>query len=75
MQAIRAQIVVPQQAQAVQAQRASVPAMVLRPLKAVGAGLATLALAMSANAATVKLASLAARPSRWLSPACRVLAC
>lgn len=51
--ACSARVAVPVKAQA-QTTRA-VPAAVVRPLKAVGAGIASLALALSANAATVKL--------------------
>lgn len=55
MQAIRAQVVVPQASQQAAKARTVVPAAVVRPLKALGAGVASLALALSANAATVKM--------------------
>ncbi|KAI3431670.1 hypothetical protein D9Q98_004717 [Chlorella vulgaris] len=55
MQAIRAQVVVSQASQAAAKPRMALPAAVVRPLKAVGVSVASLALALSANAATVKL--------------------
>lgn len=65
MQAIRAQVVVPQASSAQAKPRMAVPAAVVRPLKALGAGVASLALALSANAATVKVGS---QPPAGCSP-------
>lgn len=74
MQAIRAQVVVSQASQAAAKPRMALPAAVVRPLKAVGVSVASLALALSANAATVKLvrgwrmmAVLDAFPTFWPS--------
>ncbi|KAL4440020.1 hypothetical protein ABPG75_003021 [Micractinium tetrahymenae] len=55
MQAVAARSVVVCQAGQAKAQKAAAPVSVVRPLKALGAGVASLALALSANAATVKL--------------------
>lgn len=63
MQAIRAQVVVPQASQAAKTQRAAAPVSVVpRIAKAMGAGLAALTLAASAHAATVKLGADSGEP-------------
>lgn len=56
MQAVAARSVVVCQAGQAKAQKAAAPVSVVRPLKALGAGVASLALALSANAATVSFA-------------------
>lgn len=53
MQAVAARSVVVCQAGQAKAQKAAAPVSIVRPLKALGAGVASLALALSANAATV----------------------
>ncbi len=58
MQAVAARSVVVCQAGQAKAQKAAAPVSVVRPLKALGAGVASLALALSANAATVSFAGL-----------------
>ncbi|PSC68694.1 chloroplast precursor [Micractinium conductrix] len=55
MQTVAARTAIVAQAGQGKAAPRAVPQAVVRPLKAVGAGLASLALALSANAATVKL--------------------
>lgn len=55
MQTCAARTVVVAQAGQAKATPKAAPVAVVRPLKAVGAGLASLALALSANAATVKV--------------------
>jgi hypothetical protein len=46
--------------------RVALPVAMVRPMKAVGAGLAALALTMSANAATIKVREPNGAPSSWV---------